>query len=460
MSITVSTSIAWLIGFALLLVGLGVLKARTNLSFSIRVFLAMAVGIALGLGVFFTAGSEAAGDIRRWFSLVGHGYVDLLRMLIIPLVPTSIVAGLLKLKNTSELKQLGGRTIGMFFGTALVASVIGLTLASVLSLGSGVPTEGLAERSPQTITDLLGQFRSFIPSNPVSAAAETKLIPLVVFSLFIGIAAVVEAGKNPSRIEPFANFVEAVLAIVIRVTKFVIKLTPYGVLGLTAYWLSHTGLAAIPSLALFVVGVVLACLIQVLLVYGGLLAGVAKVNPFRFFRAASPAMALAFTSRSSAGTLTLTIDTMINRLKVSPRYANFVGPIGAVMNMDACGGIFPAMVSIFAANAFGIELTAIQYVLIGVVAILASLGSAAVPMGATAFTVITLSTVGLPVEAIGLVAGVDFIVDMFRTATNVTGDLTTSVVVGNSLGEFDRKAFEEQDLSGKLAESGSGSSTS
>src|SRR5690606_39612010 len=104
MSITVSTTIAWLIGFALLLVGLGVLKARTNLSFSIRVFLAMAVGIALGLGVFFTAGSEAAGDIRRWFSLVGHGYVDLLRMLIIPLVPTSIVAWLLKLKNTSELK--------------------------------------------------------------------------------------------------------------------------------------------------------------------------------------------------------------------------------------------------------------------------------------------------------------------------------------------------------------------
>ena len=125
---------------------------------------------------------------------------------------------------------------------------------------------------------------------------------------------------------------------------------------------------------------------------------------------------------------------MKNRLKVNSRVANFVGPFGAVMNMDACGGIFPAMVAVFAANAFGIVLEPFQYLLIVIVSVLASIGSAAVPMGATAFTIITLSTVGLPVEAVGLVAGVDFLVDMFRTSTNVTGDLTASVIVGNSLG--------------------------
>ena len=146
------------------------------------------------------------------------------------------------------------------------------------------------------------------------------------------------------------------------------------------------------------------------------------------------------------GTLGLTIDTMKNRLKVKSRVADFVGPIGAVMNMDACGGIFPAMVAVFAANAFGVELLPLQYVLIVVVSIAASIGSAGVPMGATAFTVITLTTVGLPVEAVGLVAGVDFIVDMFRTATNVTGDMMASVVVADRLGEFDREAFEAADL--------------
>lgn len=446
--------IGWLAVFLVLLVALWYLKAKTALSFSVRTFLAMLAGIALGLSVFFTTDPETATQIRRWFSLIGQGFVDLLRMLIIPLVPTSIIAGLLKLQGTKDLKAVGGRTIGFFFVTALAASLIGLLLATVMGLGSGFSVEGLRERDPQTIVDIFAQFRSFIPSNPVQAAAQTALVPLVVFSLFIGIAAVVENGRNPARVQPFAAFVDALLAIVQRVTKFVIALTPYGVLALTAYWLSSSGLNALPGLAWFVIGVIIACAIQLLLVYGGFLAGSAKVNPFRFFKAASPAMYLAFTSRSSAGTLTLTIDTMINRLKVSSRYANFVGPVGAVMNMDACGGIFPAMVAIFAANAFGIELTILQYILIVIVAILASLGSAAVPMGATAFTIIALTTVGLPVEAVGLVAGVDFIVDMFRTAVNVTGDMTTSVVIGNKLGEWDRKAFDEQDLSGKVLPEG------
>jgi Na+/H+-dicarboxylate symporter len=236
-----------------------------------------------------------------------------------------------------------------------------------------------------------------------------------------------------------------------QLTKIVLRLTPYGVLGLTTYWLSNTGLGALVQLGLFVAAMVIACLLQMALVYGGLLALVAKVNPIRFYRAASPALLLAFSSRSSLGSLTMTISTMTDRLRVNPRVANFVGPLGAVMNMDACGGIFPAMVAIFAANAFGIDLSMSQYVLIVVVSIFASLGSAAVPMGATAFTIITLTTVGLPVEAVGLVAGVDFLVDMFRTMTNVAGDLTTSVVVANSLGEFDREAFESQDLGAEMA---------
>jgi Na+/H+-dicarboxylate symporter len=251
--------------------------------------------------------------------------------------------------------------------------------------------------------------------------------------------------------KPFENLLESFLSIVLELTKIVLRLTPYGVLALTSYWLSSTGLNALVQLGLFVVAIVVACLLQMGVVYSGLLAFSAKINPIRFFRAASPALLLAFSSRSSLGSLTMTVSTMTNRLKVSPRVANFVGPLGAVMNMDACGGIFPAMVSIFAANAFGIELAFSQYVLIVLISVFASLGSAAVPMGATAFTIITLTTVGLPVEAVGLVAGVDFLVDMFRTMTNVAGDLSTSVVVANSLGEFDRDAFNTQDLGAEMA---------
>lgn len=309
----------------------------------------------------------------------------------------------------------------------------------------------LASREPNTITNIFAQLRAFIPSNPVRSAAEMQMIPLVVFSVFLGVAAIMVKTKKPEATKPFENVLESFLQIVMQLTKIVLRLTPYGVLGLTTYWLSNTGLGALVQLGLFVAAMVIACLLQMALVYGGLLALVAKVNPIRFYRAASPALLLAFSSRSSLGSLTMTISTMTDRLRVNPRVANFVGPLGAVMNMDACGGIFPAMVAIFAANAFGIDLSMSQYVLIVVVSIFASLGSAAVPMGATAFTIITLTTVGLPVEAVGLVAGVDFLVDMFRTMTNVAGDLTTSVVVANSLGEFDREAFESQDLGAEMA---------
>jgi hypothetical protein len=342
---------------------------------------------------------------------------------------------------------MGVRTISLFLFTATLAGIIGLLVGSLFAVGQGMVVGELAERTPNTLGNIFAQFRAFIPSNPVRSAAEMQMIPLVVFSVFLGVAAITVKTKKSDAIKPFEQLLESFLQVVIELTKIVLRLTPYGVLALTSYWLSNTGLAALAQLGLFVLAVVIACLLQIGLVYGGLLTFSAKINPFRFFKAASPAMLLAFSSRSSLGSLTMTINTMTDRLKVNSRVANFVGPLGAVMNMDACGGIFPAMVAVFAANAFGIELALSQYVLIVVVSIFASLGSAAVPMGATAFTIITLTTVGLPVEAVGLVAGVDFLVDMFRTMTNVTGDLTTSVVVANALGEFDRDAFNTQDLS-------------
>ncbi|WP_319757821.1 dicarboxylate/amino acid:cation symporter [uncultured Sphaerochaeta sp.] len=438
--------VLWLILFVVLLAALVTLKRVWHLSFSVRVSVSLLLGALFGLSLFFFAEESVSSQVRRWVALVGNGYVDLLRMLIIPLVPTSIIAGLLRLGNTQELRRMGVRTISLFLFTATLAGIIGLLVGSLFAVGQGMVVGELAERTPNTLGNIFAQFRAFIPSNPVRSAAEMQMIPLVVFSVFLGVAAITVKTKKSDAIKPFEQLLESFLQVVIELTKIVLRLTPYGVLALTSYWLSNTGLAAVAQLGLFVLAVVIACLLQIGLVYGGLLAFSAKINPFRFFKAASPAMLLAFSSRSSLGSLTMTINTMTDRLKVNSRVANFVGPLGAVMNMDACGGIFPAMVAVFAANAFGIELALSQYVLIVVVSIFASLGSAAVPMGATAFTIITLTTVGLPVEAVGLVAGVDFLVDMFRTMTNVTGDLTTSVVVANALGEFDRDAFNTQDL--------------
>jgi Na+/H+-dicarboxylate symporter len=176
-----------------------------------------------------------------------------------------------------------------------------------MGIGAGIDTSGRAAREQQGIVELFTRLRGFIPANPVASAAEMQMIPLVVFSLFVGIAGVIEMGKNPERVEPFRKILESFLTVIMRVTKMVISLTPYGVAGLMAYRMSNTGLSAISDLGLFVAGVVIACLIQIGVVYSGLLLTLPRVSPLRFFKAASPAMLLAFTSRSSIiGTLTLT----------------------------------------------------------------------------------------------------------------------------------------------------------
>lgn len=291
--------ILWMLGFVVLIAFLVLLKSKMHLSFSIRVLIALLLGAAFGLALFFLAEKTVNQEVRRWVSLVGFGYVDLLRMLIIPLVPTSIIAGLIKLSNTSELKQMGVRTIGIFLFTATVAGIIGLLVGNIFSVGTGMAIGDLAAREASTVTNLFAQFRNFIPSNFVKSAAETNMIPLVVFSIFIGVSAIMVKTKKPEAVKPFQDILESFLQIVMQLTKIVLKLTPYGVLGLTTYWLSSTGMSALLSLGIFVVAMVVACLVQLGVVYGGLLTSVAKVNPIRFYRAASPALLLAFSSRSA-----------------------------------------------------------------------------------------------------------------------------------------------------------------
>ncbi|ERJ11170.1 dicarboxylate/amino acid:cation symporter [Haloplasma contractile] len=436
----------WALLFVVSLFILRTLKTKFRISFSVRVFIAMIAGGLFGFLAYKTIGSgETLSNLRSYlFVFVGYGFIDLLKMIIIPLVPTSIIVSFLQINDQKLLKKIGFRTLGLFFITASVASLIGVLVASVMNLGSGMDLTAAAEPSKSsTVAELFKQFRGFIPSNPIANAAEMKLVPIIVFSLFVAVAASIEQGRDASKLKAFKEFMQSFYTVVIRITKIVLKLTPYGVFALSAFWLSNAGgIEAIPELGLFVLAIIIASLLHVTLTYGfGFTVLVNKLNPIKFFKAASPASILAFTSRSSAGTLTVTIQTIKERLKVSDRVANFVAPIGAVMNMDACGGIYPAVVAIFAANAFNIDLSITQYIIIVFVSILASLGTAGVPMGATIFTTIALSAAGLPVEAIGLVVGVDFIVDMFRTSVNVTGDMVVATTVGKSIGEFDEEAF-------------------
>lgn len=425
---------------------IGYLKKRFKISFSYQVTIAMLLGLGFGLLSLQLLSSDSLNKLRgNWYALIGYGYIDFLKMLIIPLVPTSIIAGILKLNNSDDLKKIGVRTFLTFFLTAAAASLIGLVIATITRVGSGISLENAGfGGNEETINSVFDQIRSLIPKNPIAAAADLNLIPVVFFAVLIGVAAVIESSRNPEGVKPFKDVIESFLNVVLRLTKMVISLTPYGVFGLMAYWMSNeAGIDALSELAYFVLVIAAACLIHILVTYGSIIRFGVRVSFSKFIKLASPAMILAFTSRSSMGTLTVSIRTLVERIKVKEKIANFVAPVGAVMNMDACGGIFPAVVSVFAANAYGITLSPTDYVVIMITSILASIGTAGVPMGATLFTTITLAAVGLPLEVIGLIAGVDFIVDMFRTSTNVTGDLVTATYVAHSVGEFDREAFNK-----------------
>ncbi len=439
----------WLAGFALILVGVAILRKK-HVRFTARVFIAMLVGAALGVGLFAWGNGSAENravvdDLRRYFGLVGFGYVDFLRMLILPLIPTSIVVGIMKLQNQEELKTMGTRTVLTFLCTAAIASMLGLLIGTIMGIGNGADLGQAAPRDPVTVESIITQIRGMIPRNPLASAVNMNIIPVVVFSLFIGIAGVKLLGKNPKKVRPFQELLESFLDIMMGVTSMVLRMTPYGVVGLMAYFMSDRGVGLMVDLGWFLAALIIACVLQVLLVYAGILRFGARVKPFRFFKAAQPAMMMAFSSRSSMGTLPLTVTTLTDRVRVDSKVANFVAPIGAVMNMDACGGIYPALVAVFAANAYGIDMSVMQYVLVLFVSIVASLGTAGIPMGATQFTLVALTAAGLPVEVIGVVVGVDFLVDMFRTATNVTGDMVTATYVGSKINAFNREAFNKEE---------------
>jgi Na+/H+-dicarboxylate symporter len=315
-----------------------------------------------------------------------------------------------------------------------------------MGVGSGIEFVKDASFKAREIPTFAKVLVDMVPTNPIAAMAEAKIIPVIVFSLFIAVAIVIEGSRKPETVKPFVDFINSFSKIMFRVTKMVIKLTPYGVLGLMASIAAENGLSTLLPLGKVIIAVYIGCLLQLVLVHGGLVAFVAKVNPVKFFKKVYPAQVVAFTTQSSYGTLPVTIKSLTNRVKISEKIASFVGPIGATIGMNACGGLYPAIVAVFVARMFNIELTMTHYIMLILATTLGSFGIAGVPGTASIAATVVLSTVGLPVEGLAMVLGVDVIIDMARTMTNVTGAMVTALLVADSEGEFDREAFNKDDV--------------
>lgn len=381
-----------------------------------------ALSLGLILGVIFKE------DIL-YMDLVGKGYMSLIKMIVVPLVMVSLITSIVRLKNIDTLKSIGVKTFAILLGTTGIAAAIGIIIANLFKLGQGLAFVGAENFQAREIPTFSKVLMDMLPSNPIGAIVDNRIIPVVIFSLFIAVALVIEDNLNPEKAKPFKDFILSAYEIVLRLTKMVLRLIPYGVFALITTAAASNGMDTIKSLIWVIVAVYIAAILQFILVYTPLITFVAKKNPFKFFKGILPAQTVAFTSQSSYGTLPVTIESLVNRVGVSENIASFVAPLGSTIGMNGCGGLYPAIVAIFVANVFNIELTMYSYILIILTTIISSIGIAGVPGAATMSTTVVLATLGLPIEGMAMVIAVDSIIDMMRTTTNVTGSAVAALLV-------------------------------
>lgn len=403
-----------------------------KISFGHRVLIAMFLGVIVG--AVFKENALIAAPIGKIF-------VSLIKAIVIPLVVTAIISSITSLESTDKLKKIGVKTIGLLLLTTAIATAIGAIVGRVMDLGAGMQAVADASYKAREIPTFDKVLLDMIPVNPVSEMASGKIIPVIIFSIIIAIAIIIEGSKKPDTVKPVKDLINSFSKVMFRVTKMIIKLTPYGVFGLMMSVSAKYGLASLLPLGKVIIAVYIGCLIQLVLVHGGLVAFAARVNPIRFFKAIYPAQVVAFTTQSSYGTLPVTMKALTNRLKISERIASFTAPMGATIGMNACGGLYPAIVAVFAARVFNVPMGISDYLLLVAVATISSIGLAGVPGTASISTTLVLTSLGLPVEAIAIVLGVDAVIDMMRTMTNVTGTTVTALLVAVSEKEFDREAF-------------------
>ncbi|MEC5163044.1 uncharacterized protein ACFDR9_003213 [Janthinobacterium sp. CG_23.3] len=424
-------------------------------SFTVRVFTGLGLGIVLGaaLQLIYGAGAPVVAGTNDYLDIVGTGYVKLLQMIIMPLIMVSIVAAVIKLKDANSLGKISALTIGTLMLTTLVAAAIGILMAKLFGLSAVGLTASAAEAArgeylqgslaTAKAISLPSMLISFIPSNPfldLTGARKTSTIAVVIFALFVGVAATGIAAKKPALFASFEQCVKVAHAIVMRMVTLVLRLTPYGVFALMAQVVSSSSYADILNLISFV----LASYSALILMFGVHLAIIAGVglNPLRYLRKIFPVLAFAFTSRTSAGSIPMSVQTQTRRLGTPEGIANFAASFGSTIGQNGCAGIYPAMLAVMIAPTVGVDPFTAAFILpLLAIVMIGSVGVAGVGGGATFAALIVLSAMDLPVALAGLLISIEPLIDMGRTALNVSGSITAGTLTSRVLGQTDMALF-------------------
>ncbi|MEU4270927.1 dicarboxylate/amino acid:cation symporter [Streptomyces sp. NPDC026092] len=380
-------------------------------------------GLVLGVLLGWLARSQDISWLKDTLGQVGDIFVQLLKLAVAPLVFFAILVSITNLRKVNNAARLAAQTLVWFMITSLIAVAIGLALGLLTNPGAGTgltPQDGKLPKREGTWIDFL---TGIIPTDVITPFTELNVLQIVFMAAVAGVAAL----KLGDRAKPILSLSESVLELLQKALWWVIRLAPIGTVGLIGFAIADYGWELIGKYATFTADVYIGCALVLFGVYPLLLATVAKVNPIQFFKGAWPAIQLAFVSRSSVGTMPVT-QKVTERLGVPKEYASFAVPFGATTKMDGCAAIYPALAAIFIAQIFDVQLGIQDYLLIAFVSVVGSAATAGLT-GATVMLTLTLSTLGLPLEGVGLLMAIDPILDMMRTATNVAGQALVPVVV-------------------------------
>ena len=434
----------------LVLVGILYKMQKKYMTFTNRVFAALILGVAFGaiLQLIYGAESKVLEESLMWFSIIGDGYVNLLRMIVIPLIMVSITSAIINLKEGESLGKMGGIILGILIITTAVSAVIGI----ITALGFGLSAEGLqsgaAELARATKLEELNASRehitktivNIIPQNPfyaITGQGANATLSVVVFSGLIGIAGLGVKRKKPAEFEFFRKIVNTSHDIVMRLVTLILRLTPFGILALMTSVIASSKFNEILSLFKFVAASYAGLL--VILMMHLIVVSMAGLNPVKYIKKIFPVLTFAFTSRSSAGAIPLNVETQVKKLGVSEGIANLSASLGATIGQNGCAGLYPAMVAIMIASVpgSGIEMNLSFMLTLVVVTTVSSFGVAGVGGGATFAALIVLSALNLPVGLVGLLISIEPLIDMGRTAINVSGAMVTGTVTAKILKQID-----------------------
>ncbi len=416
---------------------------KKKLGLTTQIFIGLIGGLILGVifNLFIPSGYvRDTVFVEGIFYVIGNGFIRLMKMLVVPLVFCSLVCGSSAIGDTKSLGKVGGKTIAFYLCTTALAVTVAITVANIIDPGIGLDMSSIERGDVTTAenTSMVDTLLNIIPENPFASLAQGTMLQVILFALVVGIL----LAKMGERAELIANFMNQMNDLMMEMTNLVMKFAPIGVFCMISRTFANLGMDAFVPLLKYMGSVVGGLGVQLLVVYMLLLFVFTRLNPIRFLKKFFPVMAFAFSTSTSNATIPLNIETLDEKIGVSRKISSFTIPLGATINMDGTS-IMQGVAVVFAAQAYGIDLGLKGYLTVIATATLASIGTAGIPSVGLVTLSMVFASVGIPTEAIALIMGIDRILDMLRTAVNITGDAVVTTIVAKQNGEFDKEIFND-----------------